>query len=72
MPKGQPNKNTVRVDRYQKKAGYSVKAFKLKGDIADRFAEACEGEGRSQASVITELMEQYIKQTEQENQKRKP
>ena len=39
MPKGDPNKNTVRVDRYQKKAGYKVKSFKLKGDVADEFTK---------------------------------
>ena len=60
MPKGEPNKNTVRVDRYQKKAGYKVKSFKLKGDIADRFAEACDKVGVGQAAKITELMEQFI------------
>ena len=64
MPKGEPNKNTVRVDRYQKKAGYKVKSFKLKGDVADRFAEACERAGVSQASQITKMMEQFIKEVE--------
>ena len=62
MPKGSPNKNTVRVDRYQKKVGYKVKAFKLKGDVAERFAEACEAAGVSQAQAITELMEGFISQ----------
>lgn len=60
MPKGEPNKHTLRVERYQKKAGYKTKAFKLKGDVADRFAEACEKNGVSQAAAITELMERYI------------
>lgn len=60
MPKGAPNKNTIRVERYQKKAGYHVKAFKLKGDIADRFAEACKSANLSQAAVITELMQEFI------------
>lgn len=60
MPVGSPNKNTIRVERYQKKAGYKVKGFKLKGDVADRFEEACEISGESQASVITRLMEEYI------------
>lgn len=60
MPKGEPNKNTVRVERYQKKAGYKVKSFKLKGDVADRFAEACDKAGVSQASKVAELMEQFI------------
>ena len=40
--------------------GYKVKGFKLKGGVADRFAEACEKAGESQASVITRLMETYI------------
>lgn len=64
MPKGEPNKNTVRVDRYQKKAGYKVKSFKLKGDVADRFAEACDRSGVSQASQITKMLEQFIKEVE--------
>jgi hypothetical protein len=52
----------VRVDRYQKKAGYKVKSFKLKGDVADRFAEACDRAGVSQAFQITKMMEQFIKE----------
>ena len=60
MPKGNPNKNTVRVERYQKKAGYKVKAFKLKGNVAERFAEACNKSGVSQSEKITELMEKFI------------
>jgi len=62
MPKGDPNKNTIRTDRYQKKAGYKVKGFKLKGDVAERFEKACEAAGVSQAAKITELMEEFIKQ----------
>lgn len=60
MPKGEPNKNTVRVDRYKKKAGYKTKGFSLRGDISDLFAEACEKAGRSQASVIQDLMQEFI------------
>lgn len=60
MPKGEPNKNTIRVDRYKKKVGYKTKGFNLRGDIADQFAEACDKAGRSQASVIQELMQEFI------------
>jgi predicted DNA-binding protein len=60
MPKGEPSKQTIRNARWNKKAGYKTKGFSLRGDIADRFAEACEKNGRSQASVIMELMERYI------------
>ena len=66
MPVGNPNKNTIRVEKYQKKAGYRIKGFKLKGDIADRFADACKERGESQASVITRLMESYILEGNQE------
>ena len=66
MPVGNPNKNTIRVEKYQKKAGYRIKGFKLKGDIADRFADACKECGESQASVITRLMESYILEGNQE------
>ncbi len=62
MPKGDPKKNTIRTDRYQKKAGYKVKGFKLKGDVAERFEKACEAAGVSQAAKITELMENFIRQ----------
>lgn len=65
MPVGNPNKNTIRVEKYQKKAGYKIKGFKLKGDIADRFADACKERGESQASVITRLMESYILEGDQ-------
>lgn len=64
MPKGQPNKQTIATDKYQKKAGYKVKGFKLRGDVADRFEQACELAGVSQAAKITELMEIFIQQQE--------
>lgn len=67
MPKGDPKKNTIRTDRYQKKAGYKVKGFKLKGDIADRFAEACEKVGVGQAAKISELMEQFINEVQEKD-----
>ena len=60
MPKGNPKKSTIRTTRWNKKAGYKTKGFNLRGDIADNFKEACEKAGRSQASVIQELMQQFI------------
>lgn len=60
MPKGKPNSQTLATDKYQKKAGYVSKSFKLKEDIAKRFKATCESRGVSQASVITEFMKKYI------------
>ena len=66
MPKGSPTKQTLATERYQQKAGYKVKGFKLRGDVAERFATACEKAGISQAAKITELMEQFIAETNKE------
>lgn len=63
MPKGSPNVQTRATEKYQKKAGYKVKGFKLKGDVAERFAAACEKAGVSQAEKITELMEKFISES---------
>ncbi len=60
MPLGKPNAQTRANERWQKKAGYKVKSFKLRTEIVDDFSETCEKNGCSQASVITELMERYI------------
>lgn len=61
MPKGNPSKQTVASEKYQKKAGYMTKGFKLKRDIVERFEETCERAGKSQAEAIRELMEEFIK-----------
>lgn len=66
MPRGNPSKQTIASEKYQKKAGYKVKGFKLRGDVAERFAEACERSGVSQSAKITELMEQFIQSQSEE------
>ncbi len=47
-------------ERWKKKAGYITKGFKMYQTLADDFAAACEKAGRSQASVIQELMQGFI------------
>ena len=61
VPKGSPNTQTKATDKYQKKAGIVSKAFKVRKELADEFVLACERAGRSQASVITEFMQEFIK-----------
>ncbi len=61
MPRGNPSKQTQATEKYQKKAGYIVKAFKIKKEVADAFYDACKRNGVSQASVITEFMNNYSK-----------
>lgn len=62
MPKGNPTPQTIASEKYQKKAGWMTKGFKLKRDVVEEFEEACEKVGVSQASKITELMKQFIKE----------
>lgn len=60
MPKGSPNTQTRATDKYQKKAGLVAKSFKIRRELADDFAKACERADRSQASVISEFMQEFI------------
>ena len=60
MPKGKPNPQTIATEKYQKKAGYMTKGFKLKREIAEQFAEACDKAGVSQAGQITKMMQEFI------------
>jgi hypothetical protein len=62
MPKGNPTPQTIASEKYQKKAGWMTKGFKLKRDIVEEFEEACKEVGVSQASKITELMKQFIEE----------
>ena len=62
MPKGNPSKQTIASEKYQKKAGYMTKGFKLKRDIVEQFEEDCNRAGKSQAEVIREFMEEFVQQ----------
>ncbi len=62
MPKGNPSKQTIASEKYQKKAGYMTKGFKLKREIVEQFEEACARAGKPQAEVIREFMEQFVQQ----------
>lgn len=62
MPKGSPSKQTIASEKYQKKAGYVAKAFKLKKDIVEEFEKACEKDGVAQSAKITEFMKKYIEE----------
>ena len=65
MPKGNPTPQTIASEKYQKKAGYMTKGFKIKREAAERFERACEAAGVSQAAKITELMLAFAEEQEQ-------
>ena len=62
MIKGNPNPQTIATDKYQKKAGYMTKGFKLKREIVEQFEEACRKAGVSQASQLTKMMKEFIEE----------
>lgn len=64
MPKGKPKAQTIASDKYQKKAGYMTKGFKIKRNLADQFADACKKAGVSQAAQITKMMKEFICEVE--------
>lgn len=47
-------------DRWQQKAGLISKSYKLKQTIVDEFAKACKEHGKSQAAVLTSLIQDWI------------
>lgn len=49
-------------DKWNAKAGLISKSYKLKKEVVEEFAKACEKAGVSQASAITKLMNEFIEQ----------
>ena len=66
MPKGKPNPQTVATEKYQQKAGYVSKAYKLKQEVVEAFKEACDKKGISQAAQLTKMMNEFIEQVNNE------
>ncbi len=47
-------------DRWNKKNGLVAKSYRLKKDIVDAFALACEKRGVSQSGQLTAMMQAFI------------
>ena len=56
MPVGNPKPQTIATKKYEKKAGFVSKSYKLKQDLVEQFAEACNKSGISQAGQLTKMM----------------
>ena len=66
MPVGSPKPQTIATKKYEKKAGFVSKSYKLKREVVDQFAKACDMAGVSQAAQLTKMMKEF---TEEQNQK---
>lgn len=62
MPKGSPSAQTVATEKYTKKVGIISKSYKLKKELVDEFAEACEKAGTSQAAQLSLMMRRFIEE----------
>ena len=52
-------------DKWNAKAGLISKSYKLKRELVEQFAEACETAGVSQAAQLTKMMKNFIYETNQ-------
>ena len=56
------SKQTLRNKRYQEKAGWMSKSYKMKREIVEAFAEACNKAGVSQAGQLMKMMNEFIEE----------
>lgn len=62
MPVGSPKPQTIATKKYEKKAGFVSKSYKLKREVVDQFAKACDMAGVSQAAQLTKMMKEFIEE----------
>lgn len=63
MPIGNPKPQTVATSKYEKKAGWVSKSYKLKKEVVEEYTEACEKAGVSAAGQLTKMMKRFIEET---------
>ncbi len=60
MPVGNPKPQTIATKKYEEKAGLMSKSYKLKREVVDQFADACDRAGVSQAAQLSKMMKDFI------------
>lgn len=50
----------IATDKYHKKIGLTSKSYKLKVELVENFEKSCKKNKKSQASILSELMQKYI------------
>lgn len=54
-------------DKWNAKAGLISKSYKLKKELTEEFAKACDKAGVSQAGQISKMMKQFIEEVNKEH-----
>ncbi len=65
MPVGNPKPQTIATKKYEAKAGFVSKSYKLRKELVEQFAEACEAAGVSQAAQLTKMMREFVEAQKQ-------
>lgn len=60
MPKGNPSKQSIATRKYEEKAGWMSKSYKMKRETVEAFADACKKAGVSQAGQLMKMMREFI------------
>lgn len=60
MPVGNPTPQTIATKKYEKKAGWMSKSYKLKREIVEAYAEACKKADVSAAGQLMKMMTEFI------------
>lgn len=60
MPEGKPKPQTVATRKYEQKVGIIAKSYKLRKELTEEFAKACEVAGVSQVAQISKMMQDFI------------
>lgn len=63
MPVGNPSAQSRATRKYEKKAGWVSKSYKLRKKLVDEFAEACSKQNVSQAAQLSKMMQEFIDST---------
>lgn len=53
---------TIATRKYEAKAGWISKSYKLKKEVVEEYSEACDKAGVSAAGQLTKMMKQFIEE----------
>lgn len=67
MPIGSPTPQTIATRKYEEKAGWMSKSYKLKRETVEEYAEACKKAGVSAAGQLTKMMNEFIEKVNEEH-----
>ena len=62
MPIGNSSKQSIATRKYEEKAGWMSKSYKMKRETVEAFAEACNEAGVSQEGQLMKMMNEFIEE----------